>query len=501
MTGTLAEAAYHALEPRTSRPHSEYLRRRLADIGALEDGDTEHPRYPTMFDTPLREGLTGIGAEVVDALVQLGRPQAALENLTVGLTADDGWTAWYERKTDESGLVVISDSLVTLCSAYCEYEGRAIGRLMGDPMDSRWIRMLGRALLTRWIPIGEDYRLLAGILRYHNVTRRAYGIPAILNFAPRPVDEQGWNLDLGMRNLLLEYGLRFSVGHEAAHHDLGHGTPSDPPFEQRELDADTLALFTAAEIYAHDNSAADLDFLPERWRREAAEFHALLGALITMFALYTTERGLFVRRGHTHPPAETRGNRLLAEILSPERQGRLEGMIGRRDPRMTMRFQKERGMVVTYTRNMALATLAAIRFDDDAPAFDWTAFAASDRIEQPRNGHIAHIAELDRLMCSPPATLAHKFETRLDPEGIRLALAGDTTEALLAWGVAPTTVKKIHDGSGVLAFHTLVEAISATLPAGADRVRLAVAAATLVERQLVATDARRAGGTPSQSTP
>jgi hypothetical protein len=501
MTGTLAEMAYHALEPRTTRPHSEYLRRRLAAIGAVEDGDTEHPRYPAMFDTPLRQGLTGIGTEVVEALGELGRPRAALENLTFGLTADDGWTAWYERKPDESGLVVISDSLVTLCSAYCEYEGRAIGRLMGDPIDSGWIRMLGRALMTRWKPIGEDYRLLAGILRYHNVARRAYGIPAILNFALRSVDEDGWNLDLGMRDILLEFGLRFSVGHEAAHHDLGHGTPSDPPFEQRELDADTLGLFTAAEAYSRDASTVDLGFLPERWRREAAEFHALLGALITMFALYTNEQGLFVRRGHTHPPAETRMNRLLAEILSPERQGRLEGMIGRQDPRMTMRFEKERGMVITYTRNMALATLAAVRFDDDAPAFDWTTFAASDRIEQPCNGHIAHIAELDRLMCSPSAQLAQELETRLHPEGIRLALAGDTTDALLAWRVPPTTVENIHDESGVVAFHTLVEAISAPLPAGADRVRSAVAAATLVERQLVASDLRRAGETPFQSMP
>lgn len=477
--GTLAEQAYHALEPRSSWPHSEYLRRRLVDIGALGDGDTEHPRYPAMFDTPLREGLTGVGAEVVGALAELGRPRAPLEKMTVGLTADDGWTAWYKRRPDESGLVVVSDSLVTLCNAYCEYAGRAIAHVMcGGP------RMLGRLLLSRWKPMGEAPRLLAGILRYHNVTRRAYGIPAVLNFAPPPPHKLfGDEVAPGMQDLLLDFGLRFSVGHEAAHHSLGHGTPSDPPFDQRELDADTLALYAAAEAYAQDKNALDLDWVPERWRQEMSEFHGLLGALITMLALHTTERGLFLRCGHTHPPAEIRANRLMAEILSPERQARLEGMIGRRDPRMTMRFEKERGMVVTYTRNMALATQAAVRFEADAPAFDWTAFAASDRIEQPRDGHIAHIAELDRLMCGTDAALAGEVAGGLDPEGVRLAQAGDTAEALRTWGVPPGTVQEIHDESRALPFHTLVEAIGATLP-GADGVRLAVAAATLLGRKI-----------------
>ena len=497
MTGrTLAEAAYHALEPRTSRPHSEYLRRRLVAIGAQEEGDTDHPRYPAMFDKPLRQGLTVVGADVVGALIELGRPRAPLENLTVGLTADDGWTAWYERKTDDSGLVVISDSLVTLCNAYCEYAGRALAHVMCGGL-----RMVGRVLLSRWRPIGEDFRLLAGILRYHNVMRRAYGIPAVLNFTPRPPHKLfGDELAPGMQELLLEFGLRFSVGHEAAHHILGHGTASDPPFEQRELDADTLALFTAAEAHTNDQSTLDMDWLPQRWRQEAAEFHGLLGALITMLALHTTERALFVRLGRTHPPAETRANRLTAEFLSPERQARLEGMIGRRDPRMTMRFEKERSMVTTYVRKMALATLTAVSFDDDE-AFDWTAFAASCQIEQPRAGHLAHIAELDRLMCSPRAALADEVASRLDSEGVRLAQAGDTANALLAWGVPPATVRKIHDVSQPLPFHTLVEAIGATLPAGTGRVWVGVAAATLVGRQLAAPDVHRASEATSHSTP
>ncbi|MGH3611049.1 MAG: hypothetical protein ACRDRK_00200 [Pseudonocardia sp.] len=490
-----AEAAYHALEPLSREPHSHYLRRRLVAIGALGKGETARPRYPAMFDQPLRKGLSDVRDEVVDALVDLGRSHAELSTVTVGLTADDESLARYERKNDETGLVLISDSLVALCSAFCEYEGRALGRVMVGG----WIRTLGRILKTRWVPLGEDYRLLAGILRYHNVTRRAYGIPAVLNFTPRSVDEQGRNLDFVLQELMLDFGLRFSIGHEVAHHVLGHGTPADPPFEQRELDADTLALFVAAEAF--NRQTVDMDHLAQRWRHEAAEFHGLIGALITMLALDTTERALFVRRGRTHPSASARLDRLVAEFLSPQREERLERILGRRDPRVTMRFEKDRGSLVTYLRNAALATTAATSFDDGARAFDWTAFAASRSVEQPRAGHLNRIAELDRLMCSPEATLGHEAAAGLDPEGVRLVLAGDTAGALLKWDVAPATVRQIHDESRSLAFQTLVEAIGAPLPAGADRVRLGVAAATLVGRKIAAPDVRRAGETASQSTP
>jgi hypothetical protein len=134
-------------------------------------------------------------------------------------------------------------------------------------------------------------------------------------------------------------------------------------------------------------------------------------------------------------------------------------------------------------------------------AFDWTAFAASRSVEQPSVGHFNRIAELDRLMCSPEARMGHEAAAGLDAGGVRLALAGDTAGALLAWGVVPATVRQIHDDSQSLAFHTLVEAIGAPLPAGADRVRLGVVAATLVGRKIAAPDVRRAGETTSQSTP
>jgi hypothetical protein len=150
---------------------------------------------------------------------------------------------------------------------------------------------------------------------------------------------------------------------------------------------------------------------------------------------------------------------------------------------MTLRFQKERGMVITYLRNAARASAAATAFDDGTAVFDWERFAASGAVELPPKGHLDRIAELDRLMCSPSSVLGRDADG-LDPEGVRLVLGGDSRTALLRWGVSPSTVEQIHDESRSLAFHTLVEAVGAPLPAGVDAVRLGVVGATLVARAI-----------------
>jgi hypothetical protein len=473
--GTLADAAYRNLEPRADRPHSDYLRERLVGIGALEPGDTTHPRFPDMFDAPLEDGLAAVTDEVERALIELGHDRAQVAKLKVGATGDDGSLARYEPKEDGSGLVVVSDSLITLCNVYCEYTGRAIAQVTSGGL----LRMFGRALLMRWTEsMGEDPRLLAGVLRYHNITRRAYGFPAVLNFATRADVE----LHSAMFDVMLGFGLRFVVGHEAAHHVLDHRGASAPPLEQRELEADELALFAAAE--ALDRSFSDdMDRLTERWRREAAEFHGLLGATITMLALHTTEQALFVRRGRTHPPAEHRADQLISYILSPERQQQLENQGGRRDRRLTMRFEKDRWQLAVRIRNLSVATQLATAFDEGG-TFDWAAFAASPHIEQPKPGHLDRIAALDRLMCGADAILAEEAGTGLDPEGVRLVLAGDTMNGLLAWGVTPQRVQAIHDPFCVLSFHTLVENIGLTAQPGADSINTIVAAATLVSRRI-----------------
>lgn len=356
--------------------------------------------------------------------------------------------------------MLVSDSLITLCNAYCEYAGRAIGVTTSGGL----LRLLYSALRTRWTgALGEDPRLLAGILRYHNVNQRVYGVAAILNFTPSADDHIG----SALRDAVLEFGLRFIVGHEAAHHVLEHKSPSvfltpdestspTSESEQRELDADTLALFAAAEAFAR-YEATHMGWLPERWRREAAEFHGLIGALITMLALQTSERALFRRPGRTHLPTAARAMHLINHVLSPARQASLSHILGRRDPRLDLRFEKDRGNLSVYLRNLAIATELASAFGEGTEEFDWDAITVSGEIEKPLDGHLERVATLDRLMCSPDTVLADKIGEQLNSEGTRLIMVGDTLNELLGWGLRPDRVETMNDPSRVLAFHTVVE--------------------------------------------
>jgi hypothetical protein len=481
-----AADAYRGMEPFNLQRHSEYLRERLVQIGALTDGDTTHPRYPEMFDVPLDQGLAQVATVVLSALAGMGYEPAQLNALTVGVTSDDGLPASYRSYADRTGLILVSDSLVILSNAYCEYMGRA----MADTTSGGLIRMLGRLLLTRWTgTIGEDPRLLAGILRYHNVCRRVYGIAAVLNFA------RGHELAPAAQELMLEFGLRFVVGHEAAHHVLGHRSSSqllpptapdspDSASENREADADTLALFAAAAAYEQD-TAEMTGNLKQRWRQEVAEFHGLLGAIITMLALQTLEQALMIRRGQTHLPAGERMRLLAEHILGQARQDKLEDQLGRSDVRMTMRFEKDRGTLGVYIQNLITATELASSFAEGGTTFDWEAFASSPLIQRPSIGHLEQVAAFDRLICAQEATLIDEIGTRLDADGLRLVLAGDTKNGLLTWSVPEYRVEAMHDPAQALAFYTIVEAIQETIPSGDDSRRVCVAAATLIARRML----------------
>jgi hypothetical protein len=469
---TEAEDAYRAGEPFNLQRHSDYLRERLVRIGARTAGDAGRPRYPEMFDRPL---------------ASMGYERAELEALTVGVTSGDGLPAGYRSFPDGSGLVSVTDSLVILANTYCEYLGRALAGVAGDGL----LWMVARLLRTRWTGrIGEDPRLLAGILRYHNVCRRVWGVPAVLNFAGGP------ELADAGREVMLEFGLRFIVGHEVAHHVLGHRprSPLRPPgvpagtallSEERETEADTLGLFAAAAAFEQDPVVAS-GRLNDRWRQEIGEFHGLLGAIITMLALQTLEQALLVRRGRTHRPAGDRVRILAGRILGPERQDALEDQLGGADVRMTMRFEKDRGNLGVYLRNLIDATALASEFAEGSPAFDWTAFARSPLIEGPAAGHLGEVAALDRLMCADRAALVNEIDTRLDPEGVRLVLAGDIARGLLRWGVPAYRVEAMHDPDRVLSFHTVLETVEDTVAEGDGTRRACVAAATLVARGLPA---------------
>src|SRR5882757_6212638 len=109
----------------------------------------------------------------------------------------------------------------------------------------------------------------------------------------------------------------FVIGHEMAHHVLGHATtrgfapgeelPVCSDNELQELEADLFACrasLRASERELAETPAAGTDI----------QIFALLGALIAMLAVHSTEEALFLRRGNSHPPARTRASLLLNEV-------------------------------------------------------------------------------------------------------------------------------------------------------------------------------------------
>jgi hypothetical protein len=107
-----------------------------------------------------------------------------------------------------------------------------------------------------------------------------------------------------------------------------------------------------------------------------------------MLALQTLEQALMIRRGRTHLPAGDRMRLLADHILAQKRQDKLEEQLGRSDVRMTMRFEKDRGSLGVYIRNLITATELASSFAEGGTTFDWKAVGKSPSID--RGGHSGH---------------------------------------------------------------------------------------------------------------
>jgi hypothetical protein len=230
-----------------------------------------------------------------------------------------------------------------------------------------------------------------------------------------------------------------------------------------------------------------------RHSREAAEFVGLLGALLAMVAVHSTESALFVRRGTTHLPARTRASLLVNHMLSDERLRSLERAVGGPDWRVTDRFEVDRGTVDMMMCDVLVATEAAGRFAADGPTLDWARFPRLAGVEQPPPRYVRHIARLDAVMCETDPSLVEIISTAADGAGgaagtgARLARAGRTRDAMTTWGLPAETVERLHDENRALAFHTLVANLRCGSVLKASR-EVAVAAATLVARRIDGVD-------------
>jgi hypothetical protein len=166
----------------------------------------------------------------------------------------------------------------------------------------------------------------------------------------------------------------------------------------------------------------------------------VLGIETSLLTLHAIEKAVFVRNGHTHPPAEVRGAQLL---------------------RAAHPFAES-------IANMFLPSLQRIAdrastFDETATLLDWPRMKASsydiDRA-RPRD-HVEFVRYLDAAQCMP----RNELLTRLQHSGPAIAngakLLGDgrLREALQAWNLDPVDIEAIVDPGQALTFHGLIEAV------------------------------------------
>lgn len=340
---------------------------------------------------------------------------------------------------------MISDSVFSLAIVYSQYAGAAFSRISST---GRLRGMWRTVRAGRTGGLGEDPALLTGLLRYYNINQRVYGVAAKLGHM-----EQSDTEDTFM--LIFVMACRFVVGHELAHHALGHSSaasgfspgehlPVCSENERQELDADMLAYRTTVRSFERD--ASDVPDLAGTSHSGAAKVIAMLGALVAMLVVHSTEQALFIRRGCSHPPAPARA----AALIDQQRPG----------IQLLARL---------FLDNMLAATDASSTFTDSAAAFDWTWFTAQPRVYTPHRPQILQdIAQFDALMCLPTSAAVEALE-RVDArfsvalaDGARLAANGMADAALRAWRVPESKIDQLCDRVLALTFHTVVEAVRAS---------------------------------------
>ncbi|MEU0877993.1 hypothetical protein ABZ345_05295 [Lentzea sp. NPDC005914] len=472
MTGeSMAERCARKLEPDWTQKNDD-IRARSRELGShhllaefdaatAEYGQTEWGQRSAgpmeAFVATLTEGL-------VEALADLGADPARLRTVHVVPTLREDMTAEMRPFADGSGLVVISDSIITLCGLYGESVAVAMSHLSSNGRMRRFWRAFNAA---RKGAQGIDVPVLTSLLRYHNVNQRVYNLAAKLGLRVPPDAEM-------VAQLVMLQSARFVIGHELAHHVLGHDSapsgffpgehlPACSDDQQRELAADLLAqraVVRATEAELGDTEAA-----------RAGGLLAVLGGVIAMLAVHSAEQALFVRRGVSHPPASQRASLLLAQT----------------DPR-TRRYAE------MFLPALLAATAASSMFSEGADVFDGDRALASPMVSTPLpRTSMRAVGMFDTLQCLSNDRSV-QFLERARPaissigEGARLAAAGNAAAALREWGVSEESVRHIVDPWEPLTFHSLLVSVREGLTTrGLDedmRLSISVVAARLVAMAL-----------------
>ncbi|GGX25353.1 hypothetical protein GCM10010297_53180 [Streptomyces malachitofuscus] len=477
-----AAARAHAFVPVDDVSYARYLRANMVRIGALSDADDWQPELPKVFGESLPDVVDGAVADLIDAFTTLGRADR-LSRLVVKPTASDEISARYIPCADGSGLVLLSDSFIGLCNSYCQYMGKSVHLFSGVSLPQMLYKMF---IASFEEAIGQDPAHLTSQLRYHLFNRRAHGIATILA-TPRDVAENSGSGEGNLGGLFLMLAIRFVIGHEMAHHVLGHVAEcAESP--DNESEADLLALEAGALVLANESKKLiRTRLVRDRWLCDMGEFYSLLASSMAMLTVQSMEDGLMVRRGRTHLPARDRAARLAGRFHGEDRLRERERVRGRRDVIFRDRLAAEGYWLELLLRNMLDATTMASDFGENPANDAWTTLLAPET-DNPHGQHMRDVARLDRLLSGSTDELVDALHEDALRDGALLVVAGDTRRGLSTWGVPDAGIAALHDAGKALAFHKLVHDLRSAFagegPEAVQELERPLVAATLLARAL-----------------
>ncbi|MFJ6900610.1 hypothetical protein [Streptomyces hokutonensis] len=405
----------------------------LQQIDAVYAALQQEPSFQRRSDYSIGyvEKLT---EELKAAIVTLGVSPEKLDSVRVVATLSDAVSAHMTPFDDGSGLVIVSDEVIGMCSLYCQYEAFYIDR-WGDRRRRR------ASVQTRMY---KNADVLTALLRYHTTNQRVTGLTTQLNVQLSPRGQQvAWRLN-GL-------AYRFVIAHEMAHHVLGHSSapssfapgehvPVCSDSERREREADLLAFRATrrASEMQEDGRLMEMEAMAS----------ATKGALIAMLGLELTEQALFVRRGCTHPPASIRAAWLQEELNDHWRK-----------------------VMHRFLRVPVEATAAAALISENANPFSWESVSSAPIYTPMPQSHISSIGELDAIQCLPESVYFSVLNDRRNDslawlaEGARLASEGNPMLALVQWGLSERASHKFCNPQRALKFFTLKDHLAASFTA------------------------------------
>ena len=428
------------------------MTKRLRQVADFVDAE------PTGFDLS-NEYLRVVHSDPVIAALKtmrIGDLAHDPERLLFGTLLSDEVMAEMSPLSDGSGLVLISDALMSLCI----HMSQVNALWLGSATEKRGLRgMVTLANAVRQATSSSRSLVGGALLRYHLLHQRLYGLSAKLTPL---LSESG----LRISEVVTMCALQFICAHEAAHFALGHST--DPVGL---LSAENLPLIENSEEleFEADRMAANAMVLAHQGEGGLAAPIISAGAMLALEAIALMEHATFVRRVRTHPPADVRWRRLEGVLPAGAASNLLFGMkqaimVGG-DPEVPL---------PTSAWNLMISSLEVLRENHD-----------DDYLNVHRDVDVMLTWPVEKLLYGLPRV---ELVGPILNSGLVKAREGDIATALQIWGVSAHRAKQLLDRRYSLGFFTTVDAFRHSetimqLPTSTSRRVVAAWLATILSRE------------------